>query len=158
MPRISKLVTPRAAPAEPKSPGKTSARSSAAKVPSEVEEAFARLERARFELERFEQEHHKVIRQYEKLREEINSSMGDAKQTYIDYRGVLGPSYNGFYVSRKRSVNAELLAQLYPEIVPQLGYKLGIGDFDELVVQGQIPRDIADQVEVVTESVYSPKK
>ncbi len=152
MPRMSKLAAPIAKPA--KAP---SARA-APKVPVAVEEAFGRLERARFELDRFEQDNHKMIRQLENLRQEARSALEDAKQVYVDHRDALGPSYNGFYVSRRRHVDANLLAKLYPDAIPHMDFKLGIAEFDDLVVEGKIPRQIADEVEVVSEAVYSPKK
>jgi hypothetical protein len=126
--------------------------------PHEVKEAFARLARARAELAAFVKTNHKVVGQYDQLQASLNSSIAEAKALYEAHKDVLGPSYQGFVVSKRRAIDASLLVELMPDAFGLVKYAMPVAMFDELVADGTIPEDIAEQVETFTESIAVSKK
>lgn len=126
--------------------------------PREVKEAFARLARTKTELAAFIKVNHKVISQYTKLQADLASSIEEAKSLYAAHKDILGPTYQGFSVSKRRAIDADLLTELMPDAFGLVKYTMPVSVFDELVADGTIPEDIAEQVETFTESIAVSRK
>ena len=123
-----------------------------------MDEALGRLERAKAELALFCEQNQGVIEQLEHLRAELGSAYEDAKVTYVQHRAKLGPSYGGFSVIQKRSVDANLLVDLKPDAIGVVKFTLSVAELDSLVAEGALEEDIADQVTVIKESITGPKQ
>ncbi len=99
-----------------------------------------------------------MVGQYDQLQASLNSSIAEAKALYEAHKDVLGPSYQGFVVSKRRAIDASLLVELMPDAFGLVKYAMPVAMFDELVADGTIPEDIAEQVETFTESIAVSKK
>lgn len=128
------------------------------KAPVEVEKAFARLERARALYAEHYNQNVKVIDVADKLRDKIAEAIGEAKALYQQHKDVIGPHYQGFSISKKRHVDAELLVELMPDAHGLVKLSIAVKDFERYVKDGTIPDDIAEQVEGYVESVTGPRQ
>jgi cysteine sulfinate desulfinase/cysteine desulfurase-like protein len=126
-------------------------------VPAEVSEAFARHDSAKTRLENFRQKHHKVIEEYDRLQNEVVSAFEECRALYELNKDVLGPSYLGFSITKRRQVDADLLLALLPNAINLVKFTLPVGELDAMVSRGVIPEDIAEQIVSYTESVSGPK-
>jgi hypothetical protein len=136
----------------------TAQSSNQSRVPPGLSAAYGRYERAKAELEAFRQKHPKIIEQYNAHRIELEGAFDEVKTKYAEHKDVVGPTYNGFAVSQKRSIDADLLVQLVPDAIALVKYTMPCGTFDKLVADGTIEEDVAEQVVTVNESITGPKK
>lgn len=125
-------------------------------VPREVDAAFAHLERTKLELENYRQKNAKVITQYDALRAEVGAAYETVKALYGQHKDIIGPTYNGFSVQRKRGIDAHLLVSLMPDAIALVKYTMPVGVFEKLVSDGTIEEDIAEQVQFITENITGP--
>lgn len=139
-------------------PKPTTSRGITLRIPQEVSEAFARYESSRWKLQHFLQEHERIIEEYNELKREHDIATEDVKTAYSHHRDVLGESYQGFTISKRRSVDAKHLVELMPDLIGHVKYSMAVAEFDELVLNGIIPPDVIPEVIDVKESVSGPKK
>lgn len=127
-------------------------------VASELDQVLARYEAAKLELEHFRQQHAGVVEQLDALRAEVASAFEDAKSIYAANHEVLGPSYGGFHVVQKRTIDAEKLIKLMPDAIVLVKYTMPVEKFDSLVLDGTISTDIAEQVASYRATISGPKR
>jgi hypothetical protein len=127
-------------------------------VPNEVERAFGELERARAELEAFRQKNAKVIEKVDGLRKAVGLAEENAKLAYSHHKDKLGPSFQGFAVRRRRSIDAVELVSLQPELMEFVELSITVKAFDELVEANAIKQTTAEKVESYTENITSSSK
>ncbi len=127
-------------------------------LPSTVKKAFAELDSSRMELEAFRKKNPKVIEQYETLKTALSKALEEAKHEFAKNHEVLGDSFQGFSMGKRRGIDAaELLARI-PELKPYVSLSMDVKTFDALVEQGLIPGNVAHKFEYATQVINSPKK
>lgn len=128
------------------------------KIPDEVTTAFANYERAKLELENFRQEHAAVITEYEERLAAEERTLKGVKTLYEIYKDILGKSYNGFHVQERRSIDAHLLVELFPDAIAFVKFALPVEEFDKYMKEGLVPEDVADQVVTTAEIIAAPRR
>lgn len=127
-------------------------------VPEAVTRAFRRLEDARAKYSEFYAENAKVIEECDQHRATVDACINDAKAAYAANVAVLGEQYEGFSVTKKRFVDADLLVKLMPDAFGLVKLSMPVADLDKYVESGVIPEDLAGEVEGYTQQIKAPKR
>lgn len=130
-------------PSPRKTPGVT-----ASKAPPQVLAALGKFEEAKRALHQFVEKNRKVADAYDMHRDAYNSALTEVQNLYKQYFEVLGPSFGGFTLQKKREINKELLFKLMPEVKDALEfeYKINVSVLDQLIADEVVSEEIAEQV------------
>jgi hypothetical protein len=130
------------------SPRRTPNTTTSKAAPPQVLAALAKFEEAKRALHKFIEKNRKITDAYDTHRDAYNSALTEMQSLYKQYFEVLGPSFGGFTLQKKREINKELLFKLLPGIKEALevDYKINVSILDKLMEDEIVPEDIAEQV------------
>lgn len=132
-------------------------------IPVKSRAKLSKFEAARANLETFEKEHARTIEDYNMLREAYNAALEEVKATFKEHHEEIGKTFGDFSIRTKTLVDArKLLELLGPDEGSnfiELEHKVLKAAYTKAVKDGDIPQEIAEQVESPGPvSVYGPKK
>jgi hypothetical protein len=127
-------------------------------VPKQVENAFGAFDRSKAELEAFRQRNAKVIERYDELRAEVVTCEENAKAAYEKHKDTLGPSFNGYVVRKRRSIDALELVSRHPELMEFVELSITVPVYEELLAANAISQETARLVERTTENIAKAPK
>lgn len=129
------------------------------KISVKAHAAFAKVTETQLALSLFTAKNLKIISDYHQHQRDYEDAVAEAQQAYLAEMDVLGPSYAGFTVETRRSLNLPRLLEVFPDagMVVRTEYKMTIPEFETAIKDGVIPERIYDEVIEVTKSVKAPK-
>lgn len=129
------------------------------KISVKAHAAFAKVTETRGALNEFLSKNRKMLEDYRQHMKDYDEAVVAAQQAYINEIDVIGDSYEGFSVRKRRSLNVGKLLQLYPDagMVVRTEYKMSLTEFETAIRDNVIPEAMYDEVVEVTQSIDAPK-
>lgn len=117
------------------------------KIPPKAHAAFAKYESAKTALGNFILANQKTLENYFELTKNLKEATENVQEVYLAECEAIGPTYQGFSVSRKRKIDVLGLLEQYPDagLIVETTYSLTLPKLEAAIKNDILPEKAWDE-------------